>query len=346
MKGNVLKVLLVGPYPPPFGGISVHVRNAQSLLMQAGVQCALLNIAKGAPAANGVTFGWELLKHACKGWTIHVHTNGHNPKSWLIALAGGMASRVGAGGVLTLHSGGVPEYLRTAGPVGRTISRVACRLYNRVVCVNQEQAQDIAELGVSPRNLSVLPAYLPTPSCAVAVPERIERWLSRRRPVVSTALFFRPEYGFELLMDAIAEVRRRHSDIGCLVMGSRLGAEEAEELVRSKGLEDAVLIAGDLDHDLCLTLMARSDLFVRATYQDGDSISVREALALGVPVIASNVGNRPPRVTLFQAGNANELIGCIGQFLSSDARKITAAELPTDSGRQLAALYQFREIAG
>ncbi|PYS32840.1 MAG: glycosyl transferase, partial [Acidobacteria bacterium] len=60
---------------------------------------------------------------------------------------------------------------------------------------------------------------------------------------------------------------------------------------------------GDVGHELCLTLMARSAVFSRPTLRDGDSISVREAAALGVPVVASNVGTRPEGVLLFEPGD-------------------------------------------
>jgi glycogen synthase len=341
MSVQTRKVLLVGPYPPPFGGISVHVRNAHELLTSAGVECALLNIEKGAPAANAPTFAKELIKYASKGWTIHVHTNGHNRKSWLIALAGGVASRFGAGGVLTLHSGGAPAYLRSANGIQRIVARAACALFNRIVCVNAEQARLISSFGAHPDKVSIVPAYLPTPLRSVSVPGEVDEWMLRRRPIISTALFFRQEYGFELLIDAIAALRHRHPDIGCLVMGSRLGAEAAEARVRDKGLEGSVLIAGDLHHDLCVAMMARSDLFVRTTFQDGDSISVREALSLGIPVVASNVGNRPEGVKLFEVGNLNELIESIDQSLSTGSTGTTATQPPAGSSLQLTALYNF-----
>jgi len=65
-----------------------------------------------------------------------------------------------------------------------------------------------------------------------------------------------------------------------------------------------VLLVGDVSHDTCLSLMAASDVFVRATLEDGDSVSVREALSLGVPVVASSTAMRPAGAILFQTGNS------------------------------------------
>jgi hypothetical protein len=144
------------------------------------------------------------------------------------------------------------------------------------------------------------------PGCSI--PPRLFAWIERHRPLLSTTLFFRPEYGFDLLVEGIARLRGRYPALGCLVMGSGEQSVEASQRVRDAGLENDVLLLGDVDHDTCLALMRRSHVFVRATLEDGDSISVREALALGVPVVASRVGSRPPGAILFHPGDVEDML--------------------------------------
>jgi glycosyltransferase involved in cell wall biosynthesis len=189
-------------------------------------------------------------------------------------------------------------------------------MYSRVVCVNAEISRVIGDLGVPDNSLEIAPAFLPVEAPDVAVPEEIEKWIERHSPVLSAAMFFRPEYGFDLLVETLSKLRGTHREIGCVVMGDGEHRAEALALVQGAGLGDAVLLAGDVDHEQCLALMARSDVFVRPTLMDGDSISVREALALGVPVVASNVGTRPGGTLLFQAGNVRELVAQIAAAVS------------------------------
>ena len=127
-------------------------------------------------------------------------------------------------------------------------------------------------------------------------------------PVLSNAMFFRPEYGFKLLLEAIADLRTIHPSLGCVVMGDGEHRDDAQRLVDQAGLGDAVRLTGDVDHEVCLSLMAKSDVFVRPTFMDGDAISVREAGTLGVPVVASNVGTRPEGTVLFEVGNKSQLV--------------------------------------
>jgi glycosyltransferase involved in cell wall biosynthesis len=296
------------------------------LMKRMGHQSSVLNVDPCAPVADayvkisgGAGFLVQLLRHVWNDWALHVHTNGHNPKSWFIGLACGLAGQLGPGATLTLHSGLAPAYLRSSAGWKREIARFACVLYDRVTCVNTEIADAVAELGVEANKVQITPAFLPIEVPDVSLPEDIETWLQQRSPVISATMFFRPEYGFEVLLSAVSRLKERFPGIGCFVMGCGEEHANAEALVERSGLRGCVYLGGDLDHELCLALMARSSVFVRPTFQDGDSISVREALALGVPVVASNVGTRPEAVTLFDAGDVEGLVNAVVRVTSTAA---------------------------
>jgi glycosyltransferase involved in cell wall biosynthesis len=310
-----MKVLFVGPYPPPHGGISVHVWGAHTRLKRAGLQSNVLNIDPRAPESDAyikisgaIDLSRELVRHVWNDWVLKVHTNGHNAKSWGIALVCGVASQFGSGASLTLHSGMAPAYIHTAPAWLRHMIRLTCVFYERVVCVNREIADSVAHLGLSQDRIEISPAFLPIVAPDVAAPPEIDAWLRRRSPLITSTMFYRPEYGFDVLVEALARLKREFPQVGCLVMGSGEGRDAAAALAAKRGLKEVMFLAGDLDHELCLALMARSDVFVRPTLRDGDSISVREAAALNIPIVASNVGTRPEGVSLFEAGNVEELV--------------------------------------
>jgi glycosyltransferase involved in cell wall biosynthesis len=99
-------------------------------------------------------------------------------------------------------------------------------------------------------------------------------------------------------------------------MGSGEERDKAERRVREAGLEENILLLGDVNHSACLALISACDVFLRPTLEDGDSISVREALALGVPVVASRAGARPAGAILFQPGDAEDLLAKIDLALA------------------------------
>jgi glycogen synthase len=309
-----MRVLLIGPCPPPHGGISVHVSGIHRQLLAAGVTCRVLDMSRVRP---GFRFGLTVMRHAFTGWTLHLHTNGHNLKSWLLALGCGLAGQSRGGCILTLHSGMAPGYLETAPYWRRRLAAFTGSLYRLVICVNPEIRSALLSVGVGAQRTEVLPAFLSTGGPRGSPESELRAWIERHQPLFSTVLFFRPEYGFNLLVACLARLRCLYPSLGCLVMGSGEQRAEAETQVREASLEGNILLLGDVDHDACRALMSACDVFLRPTIEDGDSISVREALSLGVPVVASRVGTRPDGAILFHPGNVEEMIAKIELALAS-----------------------------
>ena len=70
-------------------------------------------------------------------------------------------------------------------------------------------------------------------------------------------------------------------------------------------------------HAATLRAIQSCDMLLRTTLYDGDSISVREALHLGTPVIATDNGMRPSGCDLFPISNLDALHAAIGKRLST-----------------------------
>jgi glycosyltransferase involved in cell wall biosynthesis len=309
-----MKVLLIGPRPPPHGGISVHVSGIYRQLIAAGITCRVLDLHVVRP---GFGFAWEVLCYGLQGWTLHLHTNGHNLKSWLIALGCGLAGQSRGGCILTLHSGMVPGYLENSPVWRRKLAELTCSLYGQVVCVSPEIRDALLSIGVESQRIEVVPAFLSMVRPEVAPEPALLAWIGRHRPMFSTVLFFRPEYGFDLLIAGLARLSGLYPSFGCLVMGSGEQRAEAEKRIREAGLEQNILLLGDVDHETCLAMMSACDVFLRPTLEDGDSISVREALALGVPVVASRAGTRPAGAILFEPGDPEGMLAAIELALAA-----------------------------
>jgi len=309
-----MRILLIGAVPPPHGGISVHVLGIHRRLTAAGIPCAILNPSR---IHGRIAFAWALLRRARRGWTVHAHTNGHNRRSWLLALICGLAGQSSGLCILTLHSGMAPAYLEQDSAWGRKLAAFVCRLYTRVICVSPPIRAAVVSLGVPPERTEIAPAFLHAEFPQVPLNSLFLGWIERHQPLFSTALFFRPEYGFELLVEGLARLKYRYPSLGCVVMGSGEQHADASRRIREANLEDNMLLAGDVDHDRCLALISRCDVFLRPTLQDGDSISVREALSLGIRVVASDVGMRPAGSILFRAGDVDDMVAKIEHAIAA-----------------------------
>jgi glycosyltransferase involved in cell wall biosynthesis len=110
--------------------------------------------------------------------------------------------------------------------------------------------------------------------------------------------------------------------------------------IASKPYRDHVLLYGDMPHAVTLRATLDSDLLLRTTRYDGDSVSVREALYLGTPVIATDNGMRPEGVHLIPPSNPGAVRDAVCDLLS----RYRARQSPAGGGQEnIRAVAQFYE---
>lgn len=340
----MLRIALVGNWPPPHGGVSVHVAALAAALRGRGVDVAVLDIGHGdhagpgvRPARGALPYAGALLRAAAERRLVHVHTNGANRKSWLVALAAGHARRPGAArGLLTIHSGLAPAWL-AARPAHARLAALACAAYDRVVAVSEPIAAALAAAGVPRAQVVVLPAFSPAVVGARRAPPGLAAFRAAHHPLYAAALAPGPTYGADLLLPAFAAARGRLPRAGLVVFGP--GADPPA--FGAAG----VLALGEIPHAEALAAIEAADVFVRPTRADGDAVSVREALALGRAVVASAVGHRPDGCLLVAPGDPGALAARLVEAAGAPP-PAAVAEAGADPFEALLALYAAPRRAG
>jgi len=128
-------------------------------------------------------------------------------------------------------------------------------------------------------------------------------FLSSHNPVIFSYLAFRPEYRLEVVREGMKRFREQYPRAGFLWLGFPDGEmPQVRAFVNSwsEAEQGALHLLGNLTHDEFLTLMTRSDVYLRSPACDGVAASVLEALAWEVPVVASENGRRPDSVVTYQ----------------------------------------------
>ena len=137
----------------------------------------------------------------------------------------------------------------------------------------------------------------------------------------------RREYAQDVLLRAFAAVRMKLPDAALALYGP------GSDSVRDAGVHPF----GELHRPQALAVMAVCDVFVRPTLADGDSVSVREALALGRRVVATSVGHRPAEVRLVPPGDAAALAeALVASSTETGAQRSSAAP---DGVQRILSLY-------
>ena len=130
--------------------------------------------------------------------------------------------------------------------------------------------------------------------------------------------------GHEHFLRAAARVRERRSDVIFLVVGDGPLRPQLESLTEELGLADAVRFVGvRKDIPEVLGLM---DVFVLSSLSEGAPNVILEAMAAGLPVVASNVGGVPDIVRdgetgrLVEPGDHEALADAVLDILNDETR--------------------------
>ena len=96
-----------------------------------------------------------------------------------------------------------------------------------------------------------------------------------------------PKKGLDLLIPALSRARKHVPALHLLIAGPDEDGYCAQVVswVRDHGLDHAVTFLGEVTGANKLAVFAAADLFVLSSYQEGDSMAVKEALAAGLPVL-------------------------------------------------------------
>src|ERR1044071_10503636 len=326
-----LRVLLIGPYPPPRGGVQAHVTALREYLLKQGVACEVIDLSpnrrdEGAGVygpAGGLDVARLLL--TLRYDVAHLHVGGRlHPRIVFLALLAGLLP--GRKAVLTFHSGGYPSSQegRAAGP--RSLRGFALRRLDRVVAVNEEIARWFRQVGSEAERIRAISPYArPAGPPAAEPPEPLRSFLEKHSPVLVSVGGLEREYDPLLQLEALGRLREKFPTAGLVLVGAGGLRGEPRRRAAEGTYGEHVLLCGDVGREVALRVIADSDLMLRTTLYDGDSIAVREAVHFGVPVVATDRAPRPAGVRVVPAQDLAAVCEAAEQCLGNGARRAPAA---------------------
>lgn len=105
-----------------------------------------------------------------------------------------------------------------------------------------------------------------------------------------------PEKGLTLLLDALLRLDEIGIDVALTLVGS--GPQEAEvaDFVARNGLSEKVSLLGERPANLVPDLLREADAFCLPSLAEGMPMAIVEAMAIGIPVVSTQVGGIPEMV--------------------------------------------------
>ncbi len=127
----------------------------------------------------------------------------------------------------------------------------------------------------------------------------VENYKYKHRAKVGPRLFwvrsFHEIYNPLMALEILRSLKEFYPDAKlCMVGPDKDGTmKKVEEKISAMGLEDSVTLTGKLPKEEWIKLSESYDIFINTTDFDNHPVSVIEAMALGMPVVSTNVGGIP-----------------------------------------------------
>jgi glycogen(starch) synthase len=345
-----MRVLQLGPYSPPHGGIQANVVALRRYLREQGAECMVIDLNRLRRTDGTGVFGprnalhllWLLFRLPAD--IVHLHIGG-NLTARLLALSLICGWLPGRKSMLTFHSGGYPS-----SPEGRRANRNTLRgwimrQFDRVIGVNQEIVELFERYGLPRDHVRLIqPHSLPAEPPVLELPEPLRSFCAAHGPVLLSVGLLEAEYDLPLQIDLLGLLRETFPAAGLILIGSGSLQTVMRDRINEKPFQQHILLCGDVDRSVTLRMIADCNLFLRTTLFDGDSISVREALHFGVPVVASDSASRPDGAHLFPAGDLMALRAAVERRLKEKTPRAPQGTAREENLEAVADLY--RELVG
>lgn len=283
---------LVGPLPPPFGGMANQTRQLAELLRKEGLTVSVVqtNAAYRPSWVAGLPFVralFRLIPYIFSLWNVAgrcdlLHVMANSGWSWhLMAAPAIWICKLRNTPVVVNYRGGeAATFLARSSRAVRFSMRMTSRLivpsgFLKTIFARFDMAAEIVPNIVDLDHFSAPSSQRPL----------------RRHLLVARNL--EPIYDNETAIRAFSAIHRQYPDASLTIAGSGPQEDSLRTLAKDLGLAEAVIFAGRLDRDAMALAYRNADIAINPSLVDNMPNSVLEALASGVPVVSTNVGGVP-----------------------------------------------------
>ena len=324
------KVAILGIYPPPLGGVSVHIQRVADQFLQQGNRVYLFTTEQRLrkicfPVYLMQLLIWILIK---RPQYVYYHSSYLSYSIADMVLLSLLKPILRYSMTVVDHD---CRHLYTRSDrYKRWYSWVLQRKGCTVVCIGNSTWKSYKDNGIKPYSCAIEQAFLP-PSVSTAhliqetYPSSLTTFLRDYTPlmVVSAAHIMlvdgKDVYGLDLCIDMLAGIKERYPDAGLIIGLPQVNDMHyfhvLKQRMHDKGVAEQIYILhGNKE---LWPLLKQVDLFVRPTLSDGDSMAVREAMHFNVPVVASDAVERPDEVYSFKSGDFHDFARMVETVLQN-----------------------------
>lgn len=324
-----MKINLIGPFPSPYGGISIHIKRLYEKLKA-------LNIEAKVYSTNNINIKNQDIKYSDlkktilksvvfnKNEIIHIHDSGLKIRG-LISLVGVLFDKKI---IMTIHGVSLEEEYNSINKLGKNIYKFLLNKISYMIVVSPQIKEWCIKNHILEKKIAVIPAYINPVinkedylKIDKEVWNFIENSKNKNEKIITAngnIRFFDNEdlYGLDLLIELIYLLKKDNYKVSLIfaLLGyddqtqkERNYFEELEIRIKKYQLDKEIFIYKVKDTEY-YPILDKTDIFIRPTNTDGYGISVTEAIYLRKPAIASDVCQRQKGTIYFKSRDIKDLL--------------------------------------
>lgn len=171
------------------------------------------------------------------------------------------------------------------------VQRYVCNAAAAVVVPSSYLKSMVVRWPLADQNVRVIHSVFQTPS----VPEVSSEAVSR--PYLVSAGRLVPWKGFSVLIETAVRLQKRFQGLSLDIFGDGDERQILQQLIDTNGATDYIHLRGKVDSQMLHRAIAHADAFVLNTGYEGLSHQLLEVLALGVPIVTTDIGGNRELLT-------------------------------------------------
>ena len=216
----------------------------------------------------------------------------------------------------------------------RRLRRLSYRLASRLVSVSAGVDEYFRWLPDAKRSV------IPNPVCFAELDAEAGKPLALTRPRHVVAMGrLELEKGFDVLIDAFARLAADFPDWGLVILGEGSQRADLESSVARCGLRERIQLPGVLENPF--STLRRADLFVLSSRSESFGNALVEAMACGLPVVATECWSTPPGIVrrgvdglLVPPDDVDALSRAMAELMADDDRRRRLASEAVEAVRR------------
>lgn len=190
---------------------------------------------------------------------------------------------------ITTHGMDVNNFIETS--FLKQLMLFSLKSCDKIICVSEDLANTIADLGIDSKIVVLRNAVDTNKFKPLKNMEIRQKYGIKKNSILILFVGYLDVFkGIFELIDAFFEVNKENNDLKVMIIGEGPQESKIKDKVSKLKLDTSIIFTGKISSEDIPQYYQAADIFVLPSYTEGTPLAVIEAMACGLPIIASNVG--------------------------------------------------------